>query len=284
VNENREADKKAKEDQQKQEKLKWKNYNEKVLPKKFEQETKMYQLEQGINKKIVSLLSSSNSSMFFSKYRQILHILFDFLIKRTFVPLNFNGKPSTISLEGLSLFAGDFNICPSIFHLREILLIYKSLTKMKLPAYIKDTVSIGLNYEEFEECLVRIAIKGQRIFNQIGGKIKESGRIYEEDLKKIIDKETKSMKKMSSFEVKKEDFKGEKAILERYKNVFDEYEEIDKTSALTIEGMFYYLGLPLDPNDKGYLEKRLKEIRMKKSIPNKYKKKGQFIKIFIKSN
>ena len=86
---------------------------------------------------------------------------------------------------------------------------------------------------------------------------------------------------MNSVEVRKEDFKGEKAILERYKNVFDEYEEIDKTTALTIEGMFYYLGLPLDPNDKGYLEKRLKEIRMKKPIPNKYKKKGRFFWGFL---
>lgn len=114
-------------------------------------------------------------------------------------------------------------------------------------------------------------------------KIKESGTIVEKDLKNIIEKESvkSALKKRKTLEEIKDDFKGEKAILERYKNVFDEYEEIDKTSVLTLEGMFYYLGLPLDPNDKGYLEKRLKEIRVKKTIPNKYKKKGKQFILFL---
>jgi len=273
----------VKEDQEKQEKIKWKQYNEKVLPKKFEKETKMYKLEQGVNKKIVSMVQDSSFSIFFEKYTVIVKIFFDYLVKRTFVPLNFNCQPATISLEGLSLFAADFNICPSVFHLREIVLIYKSLTKMKTPIMIKDTVSSGLNYQEFVEFLIRISIKGQKVFNQIGMKIKESGTIVEKDLKNIIEKESvkSALKKRKTLEEIKDDFKGEKAILERYKNVFDEYEEIDKTSVLTLEGMFYYLGLPLDPNDKGYLEKRLKEIRVKKTIPNKYKKKGKQFILFL---
>lgn len=237
----------------------------------------MAKLEQGVNKKIVTMIQDPTFSIFFEKYSNLLRIFYDYLVKRTFVPLSFSEKP-TISLEGLSLFVADFNICPSIFHLREIILIYKSLTKMKPPAIIKDSVSSGLDYKEFIEFLVRIAIKGQNAFNQIGLKIKESGTIIEKDLKSIIEKEGKgNMKRRHSMEEHKEDFKGEKAILDRYKNVFDEYEEIEKTSILTMEGMFYYLGLPLDPDDKACLEKRLKDIRIKKTIPNKYKKKGILI-------
>ena len=240
----------------------------------------MAKLEQGVNKKIVTMIQNPTFSLFFEKYSNLMKIFFDYLVKRTFVPLNFTGKP-TISLEGLSLFVADFNVCPSIFHLREIILIYKSLTKLKPPAVIKDTISSGLDYKEFIEFLVRIAIKGQNVFNQIGEKIRESGTIVEKDLKSIIDKEGKAnFQRRHSLEEKKEDFKGEKAILDRYKNVFDEYEEIEKTSVLTLEGMLYYLGVPLDPDDKSCLEKRLKDIRMKKTIPNKYKKKG-IISIFF---
>ena len=277
--EDRESEKKAQEDRQKQDKLKWKEYNEKVLPKKFEQETKMHKLEQGVNNKIISLVQNPKLSLIFEKYNNLLKILFDFVLKRTFIPLNYTGIP-TISLEALSRFSKDFNICPTIFSLHEILLIYKSLTKLKAPAMIKDTVSNGLEYNEFLESLVRISIKGQKVFNQIGEKIKESGNIVQKDLKNIIEKEekrTNSNKKIEELG----DFKGEKAILERYKNVFDEYEE---TTVITLEGMLYYLGMPLDPNDKGFLEKRLKEIRVNKTLPNKYKKKGWFFVILIKSS
>ena len=55
----------------------------------------------------------------------------------------------------------------------------------------------------------------------------------------------------------KDDFKGKKTIERDIKNFWMNMKKlIKKTSVL------------VDPNDKGYLEKRLKEIRVKKTIPN----------------
>lgn len=141
-------EKQALEKQANKEKEQWKEYNQKILPGKFKVQSKISKYEKGVNEQISILIRSASFQLFFSKYSWVLATLYDYISKRTFVPLNFAGQ-SFISLEGLSLFAGEFNICPTLLPLKEILLIYKSLTKQKVPEYIKDTVSKGLNYEEF---------------------------------------------------------------------------------------------------------------------------------------
>ena len=68
-------------------------------------------------------------------------------------------------------------------------MIYKSLTKVKAPAISNDTVSIGLDYNEFCQCFLRIAVKANSNLNVIGSKLKEAGTIIlEKDLQEIINK------------------------------------------------------------------------------------------------
>lgn len=49
--------------------------------------------------------------------------------------------------------------------------IFKSLTKDK---QISKQYYLGLNFEQFQQALLRIAIKHKTIFNKISEKIKES--------------------------------------------------------------------------------------------------------------
>lgn len=122
---------------------------------------------------------------------------------------------------------------------------------------------------------MRVAIKGHKVFNQIGEMIKERGEILIKSIREIIENE-KIESENDRKSVSLEDIKGEKALLDRFKAVDDEYKEIKNTGITTMEGLFYYLEIPLDPNDKSYLNKKLKDIRVNKTKPNKYKKKGGF--------
>lgn len=164
-------------------------------------------------------------------------------------------------------------------NLNQIILIYKNLTKVKTPVISNDTVSIGLDYKEFCQCILRIAIKANSNLNIIGFKLKEAGTILEKDLQEIINKnlsndEKKKNQENAQLEYLKIRGNSEKALFERTKHLKDEYKDMDNTNIITLTGLLYYLGLPLDQDDKKHLEKRLREIDSKKPIPNKFKKKG----------
>jgi hypothetical protein len=71
-------------------------------------------------------------------------------------------------------------------HSIDTILIFRSLTKLKTPIDIpKDhpariltkaggTLPVGLNFEDFKEALLRIAIKGKKIFNVFAEKLKNA--------------------------------------------------------------------------------------------------------------
>lgn len=63
--------------------------------------------------------------------------------------------------------------------------IFKSLTKDK---QISKEYYLGLNFEEFEQALLRIAIKHKTIFNKISEKIKEND-MSEKEIDAVIDKD-----------------------------------------------------------------------------------------------
>lgn len=104
VNEREEALKKKK-DHEEREKTNWKLYNDVILPKKFEEQSKLYHIENSITDFLNVLKNTDEISLFFSKNEKTLKSLFEFLVNRSFTPLNFAGKRLTLNLEGLSNFS-----------------------------------------------------------------------------------------------------------------------------------------------------------------------------------
>lgn len=63
-----------------------------------------------------------------------------------------------------------FELSPLIVHAKDIVLVFKSLTRDKI---VPKEYLIGLSYKEFEEALLRLAIKYKTIFNHISDRIKD---------------------------------------------------------------------------------------------------------------
>ncbi len=57
-----------------------------------------------------------------------------------------------------------FQLNPYIINAKSVLSIFKSLTKDK---QISKEYYLGLNFEEFQQALLRIAIKHKTIFNKL---------------------------------------------------------------------------------------------------------------------
>lgn len=135
-------------------------------------------------------------------------------------------------------FANDFMINPTIIPIRQVELVFKSLTKSQNPP---DGKQVSLSFEEFEEALVRIAIKGREILNQIyNGKTSENANTISQALGKMAE--------IDNGEVRK-DAKAAQA---------DTYEKIDQMTKNTILGLFYFLDLP---SEKQALCNKLQELK-----------------------
>lgn len=104
VIERKETSKKKKELEEK-EKINWKLYNDVILPRKFEEQSKLHLIESSINDFVNNLKNTDEISLFFSKNEKTLRFLFEFLVNTSFTPLNFVGRRLTLNLEGLSNFA-----------------------------------------------------------------------------------------------------------------------------------------------------------------------------------
>ena len=260
-------------------KLRWKAYNNEVLPRKLRAHAEIARLFQENSEFLEKLRKSASFQGFFAKYAKILRQLFEFVGKRVFVPLN-SAAESRISLEALSIFAAEFNICPSVFEQRHVVLIYKSLISGKTAEESRK----GLDFDDFQGFLLRVAVKGVRVFAKIAEKIKETALLPAE-IKEIVERDAESLGKAAKIAKSEEiikEIQGDQALLQRLQEIEEEYQEIERMNVAVFEGLLYYLGLPLDPEDREYLERRLKEIRVKRPEPNKRKKKGWFLRVFIR--
>lgn len=150
-------------------------------------------------------------------------------------------------------FAKDFSFFPTILPPREIRVIFKSLTKVKP---IVERRQVSLTFEDFEETLLRIAIKGGEIFNQIfASRANRGSQLGDQAYEKMVNNHNKA---------------EEEALEAESPGLTDIYNRIDETTKNTMQGLFYYLDLP---NDKQALYDKLHELRSR-VIPFHEKKQG----------
>ena len=80
-----------------------------------------------MQEKIEKFSLSEDCQEFFRVNHRQFKAIFDFELKNTFTPLNFQGERSTIALKTLFTFVKEFNICSSIFNIKHAILIYNSV-------------------------------------------------------------------------------------------------------------------------------------------------------------
>ena len=259
-------------------------YNEKILPKTLE-ETRNKVEEKRENELVVEQnFKKPEIQHFFTEYEATIKALFNFLIKQTYTPLNFNMERKTIPLETLEGFANEFNVCPVLFKLKHIVGFFKNITKKK--PYSIDRVQVGLEYEEFLECLFRIAVKGNEFLNKMceylimGGFLQpipennEEGKEHNEEKKEGGQEKPKKIKNKKTLK---------KEIMEKNKSILTEkYINVTLTTENTLVALIYYLGFPIDAKDRDGVQQRFRDIiSFRKIKPTKYRFLGYLIFIFL---
>ena len=135
-------------------------------------------------------------------------------------------------------FANEFMIYPTIISLRQVEFVFKSLTKDKNPPEGKQ---LSMSFEEFEEALIRIAVKGGEILNQIyQAKLRATSSTINQALGKMVENS------------------HEKTNSEAKEDQADNYDKIDQTTKNTLNGLFYFLDLP---PEKQALYNKLHELK-----------------------
>ena len=112
----------------------------------------------------------------------------------------------------------------------------KKLNKLYIP---------GLNFEEFEEALLRIAIKHKTVFNKISEKIKENV-MSEKEIKSIIQKDIEEKAKSEVDEMDEINIKSLLVEEDVNKEILDDYGDINKVTPQTLKGLVFYLKVPAE--------------------------------------
>ena len=192
--------------------------------------------EKQLRQEIKELQRKPEIQSIFSKYQEELNIIYNYYIENTELSLDVPYNKENLQFKGFMTFAVEFQITPQVLNYEKMQLVYRSTTKDKT---LKDNVPIGVDFKEFQQCLLRIAIKGSKWFDQIG-KINGGSFKKEEE------------------EVKEGEWNINEEIVDKEK--VDEYERIQETDGKTVEGMMKYLDFPME---KVKLFNKLRDLKSK---------------------
>lgn len=109
-----------------------------------------------------------------------------------------------------------------------------------------------MDYDKFLESLVRIACKGKAIFNGFAKNIgKDGGDLNQTNVNdqaaQNADAEDKNNETNNDGQdPENKELEGDKAVVEKYKKLVDDYGNVKECTARTIECLIYYLALPED--------------------------------------
>lgn len=97
--------------------------------------------------------------------------MYEFLLQQTFLPLTERKHNGEIILDTWRYFLHAFELSPLIVHPKDVIFIFKILTKDKV---VSKDYFVGFNYKDFQQALFRIAIKYKTVFNILSEKIKDA--------------------------------------------------------------------------------------------------------------
>jgi hypothetical protein len=137
-----------------------------------------------------------------------------------------------------------------------------------------DRVPAGLSYQEYMQCLFRIAVKRNAIFNEVFkryvGSANAAGKSPDRSNSRDMREFVKQQRKLAGEDELPTDENDEKEIKEKVnyeenaveRDKVDDYSNISGTTASTVEGLMTYLYLP---EDKIALMDRVKQLRKENS-------------------
>lgn len=152
---------------------------------------KIIEIREKNNEEINNLYSSPQIKDTLKEFRVNLKSLFDFLIKNTYLPIGDRKHNNEIVSETWHYFNIVFQLNPLIMNAKDIHSIFRSLTKDK---QVRKQYYLGLNFEEFQQGLLRIAIKHKTVFNRIADKIKDES-MSEKQINDVIEKDIEEKEK-----------------------------------------------------------------------------------------
>lgn len=195
-----------------------------------------------IRQEIKELQKKEKMVEVFSKYKEELTNIYDYYIENTELSLDVPYVKDNLQFKGFMNFAVEFQLSPQILNFEKMQLVYRSTTKDK---QLADNIPIGVNFSEFEQILLRIAIKGKKWFDILG---ENNNNINGENDKKEPEEAKEDV-----------NWNGEETS-GISKEKIDDYEKIQETDEKTIEGLMKYLDFPME---KSKLRNKLKDLKNK---------------------
>eukprot|EP01017_Pseudomicrothorax_dubius_P030713 TRINITY_DN3853_c0_g1_i8.p1 TRINITY_DN3853_c0_g1~~TRINITY_DN3853_c0_g1_i8.p1 ORF type:complete len:776 (+),score=292.01 TRINITY_DN3853_c0_g1_i8:98-2425(+) len=222
--------------------------------KQIEELKKIKEDEAALQEKLRNLSSQGEYAEVFKRNLKQLEVLFDFY---------YNQVPYGVGIEKLLgikqiyekeflQFGHNFMIHPDLISYEEHLQVFRVIVKRKPMLEKKQQ---GMDFEEFKESLVRIAVKGYE--NLL--KVKPKGDIKEE---KPIEKPQSPQKSATANRLW----------------LPDRYDHIESITPAVLENLFHYLLLPTEKKD---LLKRINDARPenRKALPDKFKSQAHKAKL-----
>lgn len=166
-----------------------------------------------------------------------------------------------ISLKTFTWFCYRFNLYPEIIHPTDSILIFRSLTAkkqaldldkddpQKLITKAGGAIERGMDFADFKEGLLRISIKGKKIFNLFAQKLQDASINRSQLQDQIASNNQANQSSVSQGGVKSEDPNadsngGIRDFIAKNKQLVDEYGKIEECNAGTLTVLLYYLGFP----------------------------------------
>lgn len=228
--------------------------NKAKIMEDLKKEIAKYEKQKKQDEEIHSLIQKGEIRDIFENHKKTLKRVYEWYCLSTHHAFGELNQSDTLLFKPFMALGREFAIYPTIISIREVELIFKSLTKVKptIPG-----MQPSLTFEDFEEALVRIAIKGRNIFEQI-----------------YTAKVGKGLKNSEP----------NKSLNETDKNLEEEqednYDKISATTVNTIQGLLFYLDLP---SDKQALFSKLNGLRNQSTHP-KEKKQSNYKKVLTFHN
>ena len=104
---------------------------------------------------IDKLYKSEEIQSWFVQYHKQFDHIFNYYKNSVDYTNNKNNNKEYLHMFGFFLFCSQFNIFPGVMHSDEVQMIFRSVLKVN-----NDKAANALNFDEFQQALFRIAIKG----------------------------------------------------------------------------------------------------------------------------
>ena len=234
----------------------------------LERERERREAEKKFKEKLLTIQNSEPYQAVYKKHSKPLKHVFEY----------YKEDPATevLNFPGFMHFASQLNVFPALLNPEELNLIFRSLTRDKNKA------EMGLKYDEFQQALLRIAIKAKVTLNKVhdryASQIAQQSQVEQSEMKKMIDDERRGLGEQPLNEEQEQQLKErvnfEENLVDRERD--DIYHKIEEATPETLEALIFYLDLPAD---KKLLSEKLKALRKEnaKFLAPRDKKRGNFL-------